>query len=412
MAASVIPLLGLLLSGCGLQTGTGSSVASTPQTDSVALQMCRNSQVSTTVTKDAPVGAQQSLYVAASDHLYAVNARNGAVRWCQQVKLTRQFRCPSDARGCPPPVGMRFGTPRVTNGVLYSCASAGSGDTFAFNAGDGSRRWRARTDCWIVDIPFEDNAVPLVKDGIVYDGTYALRQQDGTVLWRTAIDTQIEGALSLQALVGDTLYANTENYVFAINASNGKVLWRYRPDTLMPIGGALVVAGRVLYAGTLGSVDHPEESRFYALDADTGKLRWQYQMGDYQGAVIHNDSIYISSGDQHLYVLDKNTGKLLWQYKFSNGGYNMAPIANNVLYISSDGAYALNSADGTVLWHKDLGSNPSVSFTPPIVLEGGVYLASIDGSGHSILYALNASNGAEYWHSHIPYQIAPLAVGQ
>src|SRR5437899_1602028 len=84
MAASVIPLLGLLLSGCGFQTGTGSSVASTPQADRVALQMCQNSQVSTTLTQAAPVEAQQLLYVAASDHLYAVNASNGAVRWCQQ----------------------------------------------------------------------------------------------------------------------------------------------------------------------------------------------------------------------------------------------------------------------------------------------------------------------------------------
>jgi outer membrane protein assembly factor BamB len=307
---------------------------------------------------------------------------------------------------------MRFGTPRVTNGVVYACASAGSGDTFAFNAGDGSLRWRARTDCWIVDIPFEDNAVPMVKDGIVYDGTYALRQQDGTVLWRTAINTQTEGALSLQALVGDTLYANTENYVFAINARNGKVLWRYGPDTLMPIGGALVVADHVLYVGTLGSVDHPEASRFYALDADTGKLRWQYRMGAYQGAVIHNNSIYVSSRDQCLYALDKNTGSLRWKYKFVYPTYNIATIAGNILYINIDGAYALNSADGTVLWHKELGSSPSVSFTPPVILEGVVYLASIDGSGHSILYALNASNGAEYWHSHTPYQVAPLAVGQ
>jgi len=51
------------------------------------------------------------------------------------------------------------------------------------------------------------------------------------------------------------------------------------------------------------------------------------------------------------------------------------------LYINIDGAYALSSADGTVLWHKDLGSRPSVAFTPSVVVDGVVYLASIDGHG-------------------------------
>lgn len=365
------------------------------------------------MTAVAPVGVQQTLYVAAFDHLYAVNASDGMIRWCQQVKLTREF---SDSYppgvSVPPPPYMTFGTPRVVNDVVYACASGYGGYTYALSARDGSPRWRARTDCWIVSMPFADYAIPVVKDGIVYDGTYALREHDGTVLWRIAIDTRMAGALSLHALVDDTIYANTQMDVYAINAGNGEVRWRYKPDTRMPIGGQLVVADHMLYVGTLGSVDHPEKSRFYALDADTGTLRWQYPMGSSRGAVIHNESIYVSSGDRYLYALDKNNGSLRWKYRFVFSGYYPATIADNVLYINSDGAYALSSADGTVLWHKGLGSSPSVTFTPSVVLDGVVYLASIDGSGRSVLYSLNASNGAEYWHSDYPYQIAPLTVAR
>jgi outer membrane protein assembly factor BamB len=71
-------------------------------------------------------------------------------------------------------------------------------------------RWRTPTDAWRVDIPFADDAVPLVKDGIVYHGTYALNERDGTVLWRIAIDTHW---LSLQALVNGTLYAVTQESI-------------------------------------------------------------------------------------------------------------------------------------------------------------------------------------------------------
>jgi outer membrane protein assembly factor BamB len=297
----------------------------------------------------------------------------------------------------------------VTNNVVYVCASGYGKYTYAFNAGHGTLRWRTPTDAWRVSMPFGDFAVPMVKDGIVYTGTYALNEQDGTVLWRIAIDT---GWLSLHALVDDTLYAMSQMGIYAINAQNGEIYWHYQPDASTIMSGPLVVADHLLYAGTSGSVDHPEKSYFCALDAAKGTERWQYTMGSYVGAVIHNESIYVSSGDRYLYALEKHNGSLRWKYQFVSPGHHPATIAEKVLYINTDGAYALSSADGTVLWHQHLGSSPSVSFTPSVVLDGVVYLASIDGHGRSILYALNASNGTEYWHNHYPHQIAPLAVAR
>jgi len=405
-----------------------------PPQDDVALNRCQDLPTVSVVTPGAPlekhhvvigwgqvgvdtddhvaqVGESHTLYATASDRLYAVNASDGTVRWCQQVKLTQkliqEWSARPGMRHHPPPQ-MTFGTPRVANGVVYVCASGYGRYTYAFNAGDGTLRWRTPTDAWTVAMPFADYAVPLVRDGIVYHGTYALRAQDGTVLWRIAIDT---GWLSLQALVNGTLYAVTQEGIYAINAQNGEVRWRY--DMPMSPGGPLVVADHLLYVGTLGSVDHPEKSRFYALDADTGTLRWQYPMGNsYVGAVIHSESIYVSSRDQHLYALEKNNGSLRWKYTLDYPTYNTATIVGNVVYLNIDGAYALSSVDGTVLWHKDLEIGSGFYCTPSIVADGVVYLASGDGPWSSILYALNASNGVEYWHSHYPYQISLLAIAQ
>jgi outer membrane protein assembly factor BamB len=239
---------------------------------------------------------------------------------------------------------MLFGTPRVANGVVYVCASDYGRYTYAFNAGDGTLRWRTPTDAWRVSMPFGDFAVPVVKDGIVYNGTYALNEQDGTVLWRIAIDTRW---LSPHALVEDTIYAMSQMGVYAINAQNGEVYWLYQPDAHTIMSGPLVVADRLLYVGTSGSVDHPEKSYCCALDAEKGTERWRYTMGSYIGAVIHNESIYVSSGDRYLYALEKNNGSLRWKYQFVSPGHYPATIAENVLYINTDGAYALSSADGT-----------------------------------------------------------------
>jgi outer membrane protein assembly factor BamB len=382
----------------------------TPPQDDVALNRCQDPPPVSVVTTGAPVGEQQMLYVASFDHLYAVNASDGTVRWCQQVKPTQELiKEWSDRPGMRhfPPRHMLFGTPRVTNSVVYVCASGSGKYTYAFDAEDGTLRWRTPTDAWRVSMPFGDFAVPLVKDGIVYTGTYALNEQDGTVLWRSAIDT---GWLSLHALVQDTIYAMSQMGIYAISVQNGEIHWLYQPDAYTIMSGPLVVADHLLYAGTSGSVDHPEKSYFCALDADKGTERWRYIMGSYIGAVIHNERVYVSSGDRCLYALDKYSGSLHWKYQFVTPGHYSATIAENVLYLSRDGAYAQSLADGAVLWHQHLGSSPSVSFTPSVVLDGVVYLARIDGHGRSILYALNASDGTEYWHSPYPHQIIPLAI--
>ncbi len=382
----------------------------TSPSDEVALNRCQDLPPVPVLTTVAQVGAQETLYVATYGQLYAVNASDGTVRWCQQLTLTREYGYQPGV-SYPPPPHMLFGTPRVVNGVVYVCASGSGRYTYAFNAGDGTLRWRTPTDAWKVSIPFGDFAVPIVKDGIVYNGTYALNEQDGTVLRRIAFDTRW---LSPQALVEDTIYAMSQMGVYAINAQNGEVYWLYQPDAQTIMSGPLVVADHLLYAGTSGSVDHPEKSYFCALDAEKGTERWRYTMGSYIGAVIHNENIYVSSGDWCLYALEKNNGSLHWKYQFVFPGHYPATIAENVLYINTDGAYALSSADGAVLWHQPLWRNPHVgiSFTPSVVLDGVVYLASIDGYGRSILYALNASNGTEYWHSHYPYQINPLAAAR
>jgi len=406
----------------------------TSLSDYVALNRCQDLPPVSVVTTVTPVGEHQThyvvvgwgqvgvdpddhivlggepptLYIAASDRLYAVHASDGTVRWCQQVQpteeLIQQWSARYGMRHGPPP-SLTFGAPRVANGVVYVCVSGYGRYTCAFNAGDGSLRWRTPTDAWSVSMPFGDYAVPLVREGIVYTGTYALNEQDGTVLWRIAIDTRW---LSLQTLVDSTLYAITQPAIYAINAQNGEVRWRFESDYSV-FGGPLVVADHLLYVGTLGSVDHPEKSRCYALDAETGTLRWEYPLGNsYVGAVIHNESIYVSSRDQHLYVLEKHNGSLRWKYKFAHS--TTATIVGKTVYLSGYYAlYALSSVDGTLLWHKELESGSGFYHTPPVIVDGVVYLVC-GTHGRSILYALNASNGAEYWHKHYPGNMALLAV--
>ena len=163
-----------------------------------------------------------------------------------------------------------------------------------------------------------DFAIPLVKDGIVYTGTYALNEQDGTVLWRIGIETQW---LSPHAIVEDTMYAVSQMGIYAINSHNGEVSWLDRPDAHTIISGPLAVNDHLVYVGTSGSVDHPEKSYFCALDSENGTVRWKYPIGHFIGAVIHNESVYVSSGDRYLSALEKYNGSLRWNRQFVSSGH-------------------------------------------------------------------------------------------
>lgn len=400
----------------------------------VTLNPCPTPPPVPVVTTAAPVRAHQSLYIDAGDCLYAVSAADGTARWCQQAKLirTREVIYPPEV-SVPPPPRVHFATPRVVgdvNGVVYVCIDGFGSYTCAFNAGNGSLRWWTPTDAGVMSMPFMDWAVPLVNDGIVYSGTYALSAQDGTVLWRIAIDTHEEGTVALPALADETIYAATHRGIYAISAQDGRIRWLYQPENLNLLSGPPVVAGRLLYAGTRtgfaepmrshravqrihdarsgtgDSVAYQETGYFCALDVETGAEVWRYPIGGYIGAVVQDETIYVSSGDRTLSARDTKSGVLRWQHQFAAPGHYPATIAQNGLYLTTDGAYALSSEDGAVLWHQSMGSNPGVSFRQPVVLDGAVYLVRFDKRARGVLYALDRRDGVECWHIPAVFAVA------
>jgi outer membrane protein assembly factor BamB len=423
----------------------------------VVLNPCEAPPPVPVVTTEAPVREHRPLYLSAREFLYAVNAADGTARWCQQVQLIRTREAPHHPRvSSPSPPRMTFAMPRVVggeNGVVYvSIEGFGPEHTCAFAADDGTLRWWTPTDARVASMPFMDFAVPLVQDGIVYSGTYALNAPDGAVLWRIPIDTLGEGSLALHALVDETLYATTQRGIYAINAQDGQIRWLYQPDTLSMVSGPAVISGHLLYSGTSAGFDRPQrrpvhapraaaglpqppapvgnvgKSYFCALDVATGTEVWRYPSGDdnyprdrYIGAVVQHETIYVSAGDRTLYALEKNSGRLRWQHQFAGSAQYPATLANDLLYITAtgDGVYALRSADGVVLWHQPLGSSPSIpgvsstfTFDGPVVLDGAVYLVRVDNRGQGVLFALDAHTGAECWHIPYPLGGAWLAVAQ
>ena len=118
------------------------------------------------------------------------------------------------------------------------------------------------------------------------------------------------------------------NDVVAVDARTGRGFWRYRhelPAGVVPCCGrinrGLAILGNTLYMGTL-------DGRLVALDAGTGRKRWDVKVVDYEKGysltlaplVIRNKIIVGPAGGElgirgFIAAYDAETGKELWRFK-------------------------------------------------------------------------------------------------
>ena len=97
----------------------------------------------------------------------------------------------------------------------------------------------------------------------------------------------IVGGGGIRALVGEQSYGA----IRALDATTGKLRWQFKllAPAWVPV---LSTAGGLVFSGS-------EEGNFFALDADTGKPLWQFYMGH---AARSNPTSYEVDGKQYIFV--------------------------------------------------------------------------------------------------------------
>lgn len=153
------------------------------------------------------ITANGLLYISTARGLYALNAASGAVVWRYDTEM---------------PLG---NSPTVSNGVVY----VGGYDRklHALDALTGSHLWAYSG----AKAGFDTN--PLVVNGKVIAGNrdgnmYAIGAhgtgEQGNLLWKF----QTQGAIHLSAAFKDGIvyFASNDNFAYALNASNGQLIWR------------------------------------------------------------------------------------------------------------------------------------------------------------------------------------------
>jgi outer membrane protein assembly factor BamB len=235
------------------------------------------------------------------------------------------------------------------------------------------------------------------------------------VKWRFATGNRV---ISSPVIRGKALYfGDDDGNVYAVDSETGRQMWKTK--TRGPVPATPAVVNGTLYVGSY-------DGNFYALNADTGALKWKFATGGERrfeakglhgmqpktqtiadpfdiflsSPVVVGGAVYFGSGDGNVYALDANSGELRWKFKTGDVVHASPAFADGVVFVGSWDSYfyAIDAKNGKEKWRfhggEDALIHNQVGFqSSPAVVDGVVYTGCRDAQ----LYALEAESGKEKW---------------
>jgi outer membrane protein assembly factor BamB len=244
------------------------------------------------------------------------------------------------------------------------------------------------------------------------------------LLWSRGLD----GLIEFPAVVsnGKAYIGNARGTVFAIDMSNGSLVWR-RPTPHGEMasspavwGDRIVVHGMDGYVRVLGRSDGHVLARYYvgariesspivrdgidylgswdgvveALDLRRGRVLWRFPSGCKitSSAAIAGSTLYIGDYCGRLLALNRATGRLRWDGAVNGRIYGTPTVAGRRVFVGSSDGGSMNAftTSGHVLWRRYFGS---YVYSSPAAWGGRVFFGTYGG----FFYGLNAATGATSW---------------
>ncbi|HEU5383343.1 MAG TPA: PQQ-binding-like beta-propeller repeat protein [Ktedonobacteraceae bacterium] len=133
----------------------------------------------------------------------------------------------------------------------------------------------------------------------------------------------------------------------------------------------------------------------YALEAATGSLLWHYPLHDVSPSspVATPTAVYFSASNGSLYALHANDGTLLWQQQVHHQVLSPPVLANGLLYVTTpDAVLALQMTNGSLQWQHSV---PGILPVKPVAARDRIHIRLRDGSVSTV----DASSGSLLWRT-------------
>ncbi len=255
-------------------------------------------------------------------------------------------------------------------------------------------------------------ATPIVVNNVVYIqdlhcNVYALSLANGSLLWEHVINKAEKSGPGPNgvAVVDGVVYGLTPTAAFALHASTGHVLWSNK-KVLKAGEGTFgiqpqVANGRMYIASQYGS--GKGGGVLMALNAANGKVLWRFN------TLLHTSygvtSLGVGAGGAWETPLVGTDGSVT--YGTGNPYQTVGSAINHpakLLY--TDSAVNLNAATGKLRWYYQAVPNDFKDYdlqASPIAVTINGRAAVIGGGKMGIVYAMDAANGALLWKTPVGY---------
>lgn len=293
----------------------------------------------------APVVADGKLFVMDIDgRVHAFDAATGREQWVRQVGSEKEIR--ASRAGFKVLFG---GGVSYEGGKLY--ATNGRGDVAMLDASTGDPGWTVRPGGPL-------RGAPTVANGNVYvvsqdNQLFALKVEDGSVVWNEAATLELAGVFGVAAPAagsGTVVAGFSSGELNAYRYENGRIVWQDALSrtsistavaSLVDIDADPVIDRGIVYAVGQGG-------RMVALELNTGQRVWELSVAGISTPWVAGEWIFVVTDDARLLCIARSSGKVRWITQLDR-------------------------------WRKAKSKKGPVSWTGPVLGGGRLILASTEG---------------------------------
>ncbi len=313
----------------------------------------------------SPVFAEDTLYtVSQNGNMVAYEAKNGRIRWQQKNKT-------------------RFSSaPTVGDGKLF--VNGDAGELWVFDASNGKKLLSLELPNKSFSAPAYSNGTVLVKT--IDEVTLAFNAEDGTLRWRYESDVPdmiLEGGSSPVITNDIVVQGSAEGRVTLLTLDKGQLLWQRRlvePEGISDISRMVdidadpLVKNDIIYVASY-------QGKLVALDKFKAMPIWEHDLSTRNDLALTDSALFVSDAKGKIWAFNPTTGKVLWRQNNLSGRILTAPVVTGENIVVADNlgnVHWLSQSDGHFV-ARVLMDKKGISSTP--VAEGNrVFVMSNKGA--------------------------------
>jgi len=253
------------------------------------------------------------------------------------------------------------GSPVIDGNVAFVALSNTQLSLVALDLFTGRPRWKK---------PYGDVEVtPCLYRGRIYLGNtagtfFCAERATGDARWKFTLpaNTTFKGIRSSAAAdSGTVVFGAEDGRIYALDAETGALRWTF--DTGAPVAASILITGGKAIAGNL-------RGTLTALDLYRGQLAWEAETGApiYANAIPAGDLVVVGNLAGSMSAFRTTDGMRAWKADLEGPVNSGGVLAGSTIYVGTmkKFAYGLDPDDGAVTWKVEAGgrirTSPAVAF--------------------------------------------------